>query len=75
LFKKSGSAGQDRTADLGVMNHQLGESLSFAFSKVAATEDFQAVYISLLSRPVLYTLAVGHSGRNLAKKITVFSLI
>ena len=30
------------------MNHELGESLSFAFSKVAATKDLQAVYTFLL---------------------------
>jgi hypothetical protein len=29
-----------------IMNHELGESLSFAFSKVAATQDLQAVTLS-----------------------------
>jgi len=53
LFRKFGSGGRDRTADLGVMNHYPGKNLIFAFDMVAATRNFSDIYYPSPIFPVL----------------------
>ena len=60
-----GSGGQDRTADLGVMNHHPGKNLSLCLFYGCSHQEFSSRSRPFLFLPVLYLLNAVNSGHKL----------